>query len=243
MINEVRSTVMYVLNKDNNGYITPEAFNSYAKQAQIDLLEQLTYDYNNAMVRMNNRTAGTGYGDTAKHIRESLGKLLVYNEELTYNDPGAPVVAHFLLPSVSNGDTNEWFRILNIQHNDTVEIERVESYQVNNLANSMMMSASTTFPTYNQEIDLVYVLPTTIQADVKCTYIRYPYDPKWTYNTVAGDAVFNQSANDYQDFEVSMHMAPKLTVKILKYCGVDIREQEIVQYMNSEEVLNKQLEQ
>jgi hypothetical protein len=192
---------------------------------------------------MNNRTAGTGYGDTAKHIRESLGKLLVYNEELTYNDPGAPVVAHFLLPSVANGDTNEWFRILNIQHNDTVEIERVESYQVNNLANSMMMSASTTFPTYNQEIDLVYVLPTTIQADVKCTYIRYPYDPKWTYNTVAGDAVFNQSANDYQDFEVSMHMAPKLTVKILKYCGVDIREQEIVQYMNSEEVLNKQLEQ
>jgi hypothetical protein len=121
MINEVRSTVMYVLNKDNNGYITPEAFNSYAKQSQIDLLEQLTYDYNNAMVRINNRTAGTGYGDTAKHIRESLGKLLVYNEELTYNDPGAPVVAHFLLPSVANGDTNEWFRILNIQHNDTVE--------------------------------------------------------------------------------------------------------------------------
>ena len=85
MINGVRNTVMYVLNKDNNGYITPEAFNSYAKQAQIDLLEQLTYDYNNAMVRMNNRTAGTGYGDTAKHIRESLGKLLVYNETLTFN--------------------------------------------------------------------------------------------------------------------------------------------------------------
>jgi hypothetical protein len=237
MINEVRSTVMYVLNKDNNGYITPEAFNSYAKQSQIDLLEQLTYDYNNAMVRINNRTAGTGYGDTAKHIRESLGKLLVYNETLTFNNPD------FYLPSVANGDTNEWFRILNIQHNDTVEIERVEAYMVNNLANTMMMTSSATFPTYTQEINSIYVYPATIQADVKCTYIRYPYDPKWTYTTVAGDAVFNQSANDYQDFEVSMHMMPKLIVKILKYCGVDIREQEIVQYMNSEEVLNKQLEQ
>jgi hypothetical protein len=236
MINEVRNTVMYVLNKDNNGYITPEAFNSYAKQAQIDLLEQLTYDYNNVMVRMNNRTAGTGYGDTAKHIRESIGKLLVYNEALTFNNPD------FYLPSVANGDTNEWFRIMNIQYNNTVEIERVEAYELNNLNNTMMMSPSTSFPVYSQVINSIYVYPTTIQTNVNCTYVRYPYTPKWTYNTIAGDVVFNQSANDYQDFEVSLNMMPKLVVKILKYCGVDIRENEIVQYMNSEEVLNKQLE-
>lgn len=237
MINEVRNTVMYVLNKDNNGYITPEAFNSYARQAQIEILEQHFYDYNNAMARMNNRLSGTGYGDTPKHIRESIDKLMVYNETLTFNNPD------FYLPSVANGDTNEWFRILNIQHNDTVEIERVEAYMVNNLANSMMMSSSATFPTYTQEINSIYVYPSTIQADVKCTYIRYPYDPKWTYTTVAGDAVFNQSANDYQDFELSMSDMPKLVVKILKWCGVDIREKDVVQYFLSEDAMKKQLEQ
>ena len=30
---------MAVLNKDNNGYITPEEFNLFAKQAQLELFE------------------------------------------------------------------------------------------------------------------------------------------------------------------------------------------------------------
>jgi hypothetical protein len=40
MINEVRNTVMAILNKDNNGYVTPEEFNLFAKQAQLELFEE-----------------------------------------------------------------------------------------------------------------------------------------------------------------------------------------------------------
>ena len=55
MINEVRNTVMAVLNKDNNGYVTPEEFNLFARQAQLELFEEYFYDYSKAVVLMNKR--------------------------------------------------------------------------------------------------------------------------------------------------------------------------------------------
>ena len=55
MINEVRNTVMAILNKDNNGYVTPEEFNLFAKQAQLELFEEYFYDYKNALNLQNKR--------------------------------------------------------------------------------------------------------------------------------------------------------------------------------------------
>ena len=45
MINSVRNTVLSIVNKDNRGYISPEEFNLYSKQAQIEIYEKLFYDY------------------------------------------------------------------------------------------------------------------------------------------------------------------------------------------------------
>ena len=38
-INEVRNTVLAIANKNNYGYISPQDFNLYAKQAQLDMFE------------------------------------------------------------------------------------------------------------------------------------------------------------------------------------------------------------
>ena len=69
MINEVRNTVMAILNKDNNGYITPTEFNLFAKQAQLELFEEYFYDYNNWLINQNQgngretRLSNSGYAD------------------------------------------------------------------------------------------------------------------------------------------------------------------------------------
>ena len=39
---------MSILNKDNNGYITPEEFNSFAKQAQLEIFNQYFVDFRNS---------------------------------------------------------------------------------------------------------------------------------------------------------------------------------------------------
>ena len=43
MINEVRNTVLSIANKNNFGYITPNDFNLYARQAQLDIFEDYFY--------------------------------------------------------------------------------------------------------------------------------------------------------------------------------------------------------
>ena len=68
MINSVRSTVMAVANKNNFGYITPEDFNLYAKQAQLDLFEDYIFKYNLWVTKQNSRTSNSGYADIVKKL-------------------------------------------------------------------------------------------------------------------------------------------------------------------------------
>ena len=39
MINSIRNTVLFLLNKDNRGYISPLEYNHYCKMAQLEIFE------------------------------------------------------------------------------------------------------------------------------------------------------------------------------------------------------------
>ena len=71
-INEVRNTVLAIANKNNYGYISPQDFNLYAKQAQMDMFEDYFYSYNNWINRENGRTSGTGYANITKGLVEVM---------------------------------------------------------------------------------------------------------------------------------------------------------------------------
>jgi len=72
MINSVRNTVLAIANKNNYGYISPQDFNLYCLQAQMDLFEDYFYQYNNWINRENARTSGTGYADVIKNLEEVI---------------------------------------------------------------------------------------------------------------------------------------------------------------------------
>ena len=46
IIDEVYQTVLALANKEQRGYITPQEFNLFANQAQLDIFEQYFYDIN-----------------------------------------------------------------------------------------------------------------------------------------------------------------------------------------------------
>jgi hypothetical protein len=71
-INAVRNTVLAIANKNNYGYISPQDFNLYAKQAQMDMFEDYFYQYNNWVNKENARVSGTGYADIIKNIEEVI---------------------------------------------------------------------------------------------------------------------------------------------------------------------------
>ena len=77
MINSVRNTVFSVLNKNNYGYISPQDFNLFAKQAQLEIFEDYFTNYNTSINKENARVSGTEYADMTKSIEESIDTFSV----------------------------------------------------------------------------------------------------------------------------------------------------------------------
>lgn len=217
MINTVRNTVMAILNKDNNGYITPEEFNLFAKQAQLEIFEQYFYDYTNWANKRNARLANDGYSNIQKIISETIDELST-SSNLVYDSPSQS----FALPA-------DWYYI-NVVLYGTKEVEYVAQNKVMNLLSSNITAPTTAYPAYYQKGDDIKVYPASITSNVSAMYVRYPLDPKWTYTVVGGSPIFNQSAVDYQDFELPESAQNDLVYKILSYAGVNIREAEVVQF-------------
>ena len=70
MIDSVYKTVLTIVNKNNYGYINPTDFNLFARTAQLELFENMFYDYNNRINLENLRKSGTGYADILKVFRK-----------------------------------------------------------------------------------------------------------------------------------------------------------------------------
>lgn len=225
MINSVRNTVLSVLNKNNYGYISPNDFNLFAKQAQLDVFENYFYRYNFQIQKENARQSGTGYADIKKQYEEvidSFSKISTLTK----------VSGTFSLPT-------DYYTIVRIiQTNGAgkmVEVEKVSLARAQQLLMSNLTQPIDLFPAYIQSENKITVYPDTISTGVSCYYVRYPKDPKWTYTLVSGEPLFNQGAIDYQDFELPSTDEPTLIAKILQYAGMSIREIEAVQFGNQEE--------
>ena len=314
-INEVRNTVLAIANKNNYGYISPQDFNLYCAQAQMDMFENYFYSYNNQLVKENKRLSGTGYADISKGLLEVIdtfyvniplentattqlgdirtnlytlpsdyyliNKMMVYTKELaagitTAISGGSVVVtdatADFIAAGVQVGDiastvTNGvvyntvvssvvsatsllmfsttgatvWDAIgktYNIYSaNDIVEAERVAQSKITMLNNSILTKPNISYPAYTQNALVAEAFPITINTIGQLTsqYVRYPLTPNWTYATLlAGEPLFDPTADDYQDFELPLSDEPTLIAKICQYVGIEIREADVYNFGTQE---------
>lgn len=228
MINSIRNTVMSILNKDNNGYITPEEFNSFAKQAQLEIFTQYIVDFKKSKLQDFKGMETSGYSDVTKQIDQTID-YFSKNIPLDYAD------GKFGMPT-------DWF-LMNALYYNQKEIEHVDQRQVYKLLQSNLTAPNELYPAYVMQGDSITVYPDTIIDNVETYYVRYPYDPKWTYTVVNGSPLFNQSASDYQDFELTSADFAKLVLKICEYAGTSIREQEVVASAKQEETYMDQMAQ
>ena len=102
MINEVRNTVLSILNKNNNGYLTPEEFNLFANQAQLEVFEGYFFSLANWTKKQNQRMSGESYADIVKEMKEVLDTFSV-SSALTHVATGS-----FTLP-------NDWYTLLKLE--------------------------------------------------------------------------------------------------------------------------------
>ena len=320
IINTVRATVLSIANKNNYGYITPNDFNLYAKQAQLDIFEDYFYQYNSWIVKQNARVSGSDYADIIKGLVEVIDSFsstkglintginlfdlpddyylidkinyypnLTATGTLTFGSTGntlidsaanfvtgGQVVAGQLIVNTTGGgiysggsafvvsvdsetqltiSTNDFFTgtfegtsysILSTK--GITEIERVSQNKIFYLNSSPLTTPGLSFPAYvlgganNVNTgNTITVYPESIvtAGTVVSQYIRYPKDPNWTYATLAaGEPLFDESALDYQDFELPLSDQVNLINKILQYAGMSIRETALTQFGQAQEQMD-----
>jgi hypothetical protein len=223
-INDVRETVLAICNKNNYGYISPDDFNLYAKQAQLEVFNEYMSKYNYYINLENNHTSGSDLADLAEAARESI-EVFIDSDTLVFNA---------VFGSVSTFDApSGWYHINTLVYNGNVEIAKGSRLDIIRLANSNLTAPTEQYPMYymgnagiNMPNGTIAIIPNTIQSNVAATYVRYPVDPKWDYVTlINGEPMYNAAGS--VDFEVAEDDEPTLVNKILEKAGLSIREPEV----------------
>lgn len=115
--------------------------------------------------------------------------------------------------------------------------EKVSHTKITELSISLLTTPNSLFPAYTLQGSTITVLPSTLNTYgmVQGQYFRYPLVPRWSYVVIDGSPIFDGSASDYVDFELPQEEMPNLIVRILKYAGLEIREQQVEQFAQIEE--------
>lgn len=216
MIDDVRKTVLTALNKENRGYLTPEQFNLYAKQAQMNVFNLYFSEYNKLVAMKNARRLSSEHGDTLSALQENIDGF-VTSATVSISGDSYPI------PS-------KVYQVINLQYFGKIA-EKVSPSRALLLGSSNMTSPSSLYPTYTESNGVYKMNPSSITEDLVVNYIRIPEDPVWTWQNISAseDPIFNPNLTGYQDFEVPAEDAPKLVLEILKLAGVTIRDAEVVQ--------------
>lgn len=232
MINSVRNTVLFLLNKDNRGYLAPSEFDYFAKQAQLEIFEGYFSDYQRAIAAQNARKRAQSYGDGAMHIQNKID-IFAKNGTLEYTDVNPTSVGgeedFFSVPS-------DFYKLINLTYGGKV-VQEVAKHKFEMLLDSNLTAPSTAFPIYKREGNKIFARPLSIyytgstpqgnETPLKMNYIRKPVDPHWGYTTVGGDPVYNVDSST--DFEIPPSDETELVVKICKLSGLNIREKDVIQ--------------
>ena len=228
-IDTVYQRVQSILNKENRGYLTPQEFNLFANQAQLEIFEQYFFDLNQ-FERLPKKD--TEYSNLVKTINERISKFKT-SATLTFTTP------YFSMPS-------NMHKLGTVIYNSTTPVEEIDQKNLLEYTLSPLTSPSTTNPDYIQNIQTtssvwsIVVYPSRIQSLITATYIRKPAEADWAYQTVVGNALYDSSNST--NFELHDSEEPNLVIKILLYAGLSIREGEIAQLADAKETKKIQQE-
>jgi hypothetical protein len=220
MIDLIFRVVQAIINKENNGYVSPSEFNRIAKLVQDEIFEMYFDNENRDKNRKNRGLTNKGYGNLDSNQRQKITQLA----EMALL---TKVAGKFNLPT-------DWYFIEDkgiFSDPAGKVVEECEKSNLGYLRNSKG-KPSETFPIYEQFKNYLVVYPSTIE-NIEIRYIRTPKNPNWTYVVVAGKEQFDASNGDYQDFELHVSEFNNLVIRILSYFSINLREEEVTRIAES----------
>ena len=227
-VDTVYQTVLSTLNKEQRGYVTPQEFNLFAEQAQLDIFEQYFYDINQ-FGRLHGNS--TEYSDMLDILEE---KLSVFE--------APPVNVTMANTGIGTLPTN--YRLGNVMHttNGVARIvEKLNKKDIQILQMSPLTTPNLIRPAYTRTSEsTIQLYPATIIANVTCDIIYKPTPPNWNYVMVYGEALYNATGST--DFQLHQSEEIALVEKILEFAGLSTKEVQMYQIANQEEMQTIQQE-
>jgi hypothetical protein len=223
-VDTVYQRVLSILNKEQRGYVTPQEFNLFANQAQMDLFEQYFYDINQ-------------FGRMHGNDTEFSDMLTLLNEKINIFEVTAPMVygagLHWTPPA-------DLYRIGTLIYNN-IEVERINQNEFLYINQAPLTKPNNTRPIFVSS-SAGYKVYGTLEliTGVTCNYIKKPATAVWEYNTVLGEAQYNSSTST--NFELHGSEETELVIKILELAGISTRELQMYQIAAGMEAQNTQQE-
>jgi len=244
-VDTVYQRVLAILNKEQRGYVTPQEFNLFANQAQLDIFEQYFYDINQYGRVPGNDTA---FSDMLNILNEKIN-LFETNAAMTYNasfywQTPANLYRLGTIVYANTVTSKSLYPTPNTVVNTTtlVEAERINYNEYLMINQSEYLKPTNSRPVFVASTSgyKVYGAAGELITGVTCNYIKKPTEAAWGYQMVYGEALYD--ATTAVDFELHDSEETELVIKILGFAGLSTKEIQMYQVANSMEVQTSQQE-
>ena len=226
-IDTVYQKVLALANKEQRGYITPQEFNLFANQAQMDIFEQYFYDINQFSRVPGNETE---YSDMVTLLEEKIAKFEKFKVSMS-----AVSGNQLTLPTDVYRLGTVFYAVGGAYD---VEVEKVGKKDLEYMSRTALYAPVETRPVYTRKSDTLLKLfpasPSTSYSvsNVTCNYVAKPADVSWAYTEVNGTALFNSASA--VDFELHASEEKNLVIKILALAGISIDDSGLYQIASQE---------
>jgi len=238
-VNTVYQTVLYILNKEQRGYVPPAEFNSLAAQVQLEIFESYFPDGNQLnRVNQNNTQNNTEFFNMSKDMQS---KLTPFEQELqlTINAENA-----FLQPQLSaTGSINRIVRKFGSiisTYDGQPKYDSITQFTSKSDYNKIVRS-KLTLPTKQNPIyylssgtstsSSLFITPLPDSVLANC--LVYPLNPRWNF-TIGNSGQYLYNSTNSVNFELDSSEQTSLVVGVLKYFGVVINDPTIIQVAEQE---------
>ncbi len=237
-IDTVYQKVLGILNKEQRGYVTAQEFNLFANQAQLDLFEQYFYDINQ-FSRMHGND--TEYSDMLNILNEKINIFeTVAQPTRTGNFFDEPADLYRLGTVVYKNTTTNSF---GVSSTESIEAERINANEFLYINSSPLTKPKNVRPVFVANTNGIRVYGNseiTNVADVEFQYIKKPAKVQWAYQIVFDEPLYD-AANSV-NFELHPSEETELVIKILEYAGLLIKDYNMYNVINQEEMETVQQE-
>jgi|21_taG_2_1085346.scaffolds.fasta_scaffold19831_2 hypothetical protein len=215
-IDTVHQEVLALANKEQRGYITPQEFNLFAEQAQLEIYENYFHDLRIAQLKPKNSTL---IADEIEMITERLSPFIVTGSTATKNQDSSSA---YEVPSAAYS-----IRSINFTSNSIpVEIPEVSAQELPYILGNDLTKPTATRPVHVKDnVSNLKIYPSSFSSAINIEYYKIPTVPKWAYVVVNNKALYNAALA--VNFDLHTSEQNNLVMRILELAGVSIKNQSL----------------